>query len=254
MTNPEPNNNDMSYKPSYQNYKDSRRRKNVYAPLILGVLAVLLIGVGVTLIFLFFSGAGGNLAWFSTKTPTFTNSPPPPPPTEIPSITPIPSETPIPSITPTPTPSEPFFYEVQSGDTIDSLAIKFNVDAHVIMAYNGLTFDSILYVGDQLLIPPPGAEMPTPTPYTGARGVVIDYFVLPGDSLKIIAEKFLTTVEAIIEANDDLEPPEYKIYPGQIIKVPIWLITPTFGPSPTVEGAPTNTMWSPPTQTPSETP
>ena len=143
-------------------------------------------------------------------------------------------------------------YEVQSGDTIDSLAIRFGVEAHVIMAYNGLTFDSILYVGDQLLIPPPGAEMPTPTPYTTARGVVIDYFVLPGDSIKSIAEKFLTTVEAIIAAND-LEDPN-NIYPGQIIKVPIWLITPTFGPSPTVEGAATPTMWSPPTATPLETP
>ena len=118
MTNPEPNKNDMSYKPSYQSYKDSRRRKNVYAPLILGVLAVLLIGVGVTLIFLFFSGAGGNLAWFSTKTPTLTSSPPPPPPTGIPTITPIPSETPIPSITSTPTPSEPFIYIVQSAIVI----------------------------------------------------------------------------------------------------------------------------------------
>jgi hypothetical protein len=120
------------------------------------------------------------------------------------------------------------------------------------MAYNGLTFDSILYVGDQLLIPPPGAEMPTPTAYTAARGVVIDYFVLPGDSIKSIAEKFLTTVEAIIDAND-LDDPN-NIFPGQIIKVPIWLITPTFGPSPTVEGAPTATMWSPPTATPSEGP
>lgn len=108
-------------------------------------------------------------------------------------------------------------------------------DYLIIMVLNGLTNETALAlnVGDELLIPNPDMEFPTPSPLPPnlGRGAIIEYFVLPGDSILIIAEKFLTTVEAIIAAND-LEDPN-AIFPGQILRVPIRLITPTFGPSPT---------------------
>jgi LysM repeat protein len=81
---------------------------------------------------------------------------------------------------------------------------------------------------------------PTPLPPNLRRGAEIEYFVMPGDSIKIIAEKFLSTVEDIIEANE-LDDPN-AIFPGQILIVPYRMITPTFGPSPTPEGgSPTET-------------
>ena len=122
----------------------------------------------------------------------------------------------------------------------------------------GVEKHHILFVGDELLIPNPGMDFPTPTPLPPnlRRGAEIEYFVLPGDSIKIIAEKFLSTVEDIIAAND-LENPD-AIFPGQILLVPVKMVTPTFGPSPTPEGGiptetPTPTETSPAT-TPSPTP
>jgi LysM repeat protein len=52
--------------------------------------------------------------------------------------------------------------------------------------------------------------------------------VLPGDSVQIIAEKFLSTEDGIIAENELSD--SYLIFPGQILLVPYWLITPTFGP------------------------
>jgi LysM repeat protein len=67
--------------------------------------------------------------------------------------------------------------------------------------------------------------------------------VLPGDTLQIIADQFLSTVEDIMEENElDVDS---TIYPGQVLVVPYYLITPTFGPSPT----PTNEATPEPTPT-----
>jgi LysM repeat protein len=66
---------------------------------------------------------------------------------------------------------------------------------------------------------------------------------LPEDLLATIAERFLSTVEAIVEAND-LDDPN-NIFVGQRLIIPWGIITPT--PSPTVDpNAPTAT----PTPTP----
>jgi spore germination protein len=150
------------------------------------------------------------------------------------------------------TASAPFSYLVESGDSLVTIAEKFGVDYLTIMVLNGLTNDSILFVGDELIIPNPEMEFPTPTPLPPnlGRGAKIQYFVMPGDSIKLIAEKLLSTVEDII-AENDLEDPN-AIFPGQILIVPYRMITPTFGPSPTPEGfVPTET--STPTSSPTTT-
>jgi LysM repeat protein len=235
----------MTRQPSFQNYKQSRQRRQRFGPLIFGGAAVILVAVGILLIFLSIRGVelsiGPTLT--PTITPTFTPSP-----TPLPTETLAPSETPIPSETPVPTPSEPFQYQVQPGDSLISIAEQFNVDYVSIMLMNGLTNDSVLFAGDTLTIPNPGMERPTPTPLPPnlPRGSVIDYFVLPGDTLQLIAERFLTTIDDIVEENE-LEDVN-AIFPGQILKVRYFIVTPTFGPSPTptIEGTPTPT----PTVTP----
>jgi LysM repeat protein len=237
----------MQYRPNYDNYKKfRRRRRRVVGPIITGGLAIILVAAGLTLIYFWIKELGIELAFLHTATPSLVPSPTEPPIPDTPTITLTPSETPTPSITPTQTASAPFIYSVQSGDTLVTIAELFEVDYLTIMALNGLTNDSILFIGDELIIPHPGMEFPTPTPLPPnlRRGFEIEYFVLPGDSIKTIAEKFLSTVEDIIAANE-LEDPN-AIFPGQILKVPYRMITPTFGPSPTPEGVTT-------TETPTST-
>ncbi len=205
-----------------------------WVSLFLGGLAVVLIVVGVVLIFSLSSRGGGLMALFASPTPTPTNTATP---TATPTITPSPTTTPTPSatptITPTPTPDKPFPYEVQPGDTLVGIAEKFGVDVVTLMLYNGLSNKTLLAPGLQIIIPLPNMEPPTPTPIpTGLPpGSLIEYFVRRGDTLQAIANRFNTTVEAILEANDmEIDDP---LYVGDIILVPINVLYLTATPTPT---------------------
>jgi LysM repeat protein len=218
------------YKPPYTLLKTGRGRRgrgNI-GFYLLAALSVLLIASG-----LFFTGSwvtgGGPAALFpsDTPTPTLTFTP-----SNTPTITPTPTQTIIPA---TPTASAPFAYLVASGDTITSIAANFGLDATngpiIIMLLNGLNNDSVLSVGQELIIPNPDMQIPTPTalPENLRRGDEIQYFVLPGDTLDLIALEFFSTVDAIIDANDLLNP--NSIFAGQLLIVPVNLVTPTPGPS-----------------------
>lgn len=67
-----------------------------------------------------------------------------------PSPTPTPSPTPSPTATPAPT---PFVYVVRSGDTLFAIANRFGVTIDQITAANGITRQSVLKVGQHLVIP-----------------------------------------------------------------------------------------------------
>ncbi|MEJ2511692.1 MAG: LysM peptidoglycan-binding domain-containing protein [Anaerolineales bacterium] len=233
----------MSNKPSFQRYKETRERRQKYGPLIMGGVAIVLVAVGILLIFMWVRGASFSFGPADTPTPTATFTNTPLPPSETPTETLVPTDTLVPTETLIPTPSEPFSYTVQSGDSLISIAEQFNVEYVWIMLLNGLTYESILYAGDQLLIPNPDMGLPTATPLPPnlPRGAIIDYFVLPGDTLMLIAEEYLSTIERIVDEND-LEDAS-SIFPGQVLKVPYYIITPTFGPTetPTPQGTPTPT-------------
>jgi LysM repeat protein len=239
----------MSKQSSFRDYKQSRERRQRFGPLIFGGLAIVLVAVGALLIFLALRG-GLSLSFGPTETPTITPTftPTTVPPTAIPTETLEPTITLTPTETLVPTPAEPFSYQVQQGDSLISIADEYGVDYVSIMLLNGLTYESLLYAGDTLTIPNPDMERPTPTPLPPnlPRGARIQYFVLPGDSLQVIAEKFLSRVEDIIEENELEDDPT--IYPGQILTIPYYIITPTFGPSatPTVEATPEPTATATP--------
>lgn len=224
----------MSNQSSFRDYKQSRERRQRFGPLIFGGMAIVLVAVGGLLIFLALRG-GISFSFGATETPTitptFTNTPVLP--TEVPTETLDPTITPTPTETLVPTPAEPFEYRVQQGDSLISIADQYGVDYVSIMLMNGLTYESLLYAGDTLIIPNPDMERPTPTPLPPnlPRGARIEYFVLPGDTLQLIAEQFLSTIEDIMEENEMED--DFTIYPGQILIIPYYLITPTFGPSPT---------------------
>lgn len=78
----------------------------------------------------------------STPTPTM-------PPTARPTSTP--TATPLPTATPTPTPQRT--YVVQPGDTLNAIALLFDVSVADLMQVNGITDPTRLQIGQVLIIP-----------------------------------------------------------------------------------------------------
>ncbi len=148
-----------------------------------------------------------------TATPTTAGTQvitPAPPPTSIP-LTPgqttisVTDTTPtlVPAVTSglatptsTPLPGE-FEYTVQWGDTVFSLARRFNTTVESIVALNGLADASRIRVGQVLKI------RGTPGP---APGPDVEYIVQAGDTLFSIARRYGTTVEAIQRTNGIVNP------------------------------------------------
>ncbi|MEX1071202.1 MAG: LysM peptidoglycan-binding domain-containing protein [Anaerolineales bacterium] len=221
----------MSYKLPYTLLKTRRGRsggggRSRIGFYLMAALSLLLIAAGLYVTTTWVSAGGvGNLFPSDTPTPTATFTP-----STTPTITSTPTVTPIPN---TATASAPFPYTVELGDTISSIADKFGVDFIIIMVLNGLNNDSVLFVGQQLVIPDPNMQLPTPTalPTGLRRGDEIGYLVLAGDTLDTIAIEFFSTVDAIMEANELTDPNQ--IFIGQLLIVPVNLVTATPGPSPT---------------------
>jgi LysM repeat protein len=76
----------------------------------------------------------------------------------------IPADQPVPGeVLPTGTPVEPTIYIVQAGDTLSSIARKFDVSLENLMLANGLTDPDYVLLGQELLIPIGGLPQVTPT-------------------------------------------------------------------------------------------
>lgn len=217
----------MSDKDSVQNVIDSYRKKRQNTtPFLIGGLAIVLVAVGIVVLVVWFTGPNKPaIAFLATDTPTPTataTATATPTASATPTETPPPTETP--TITPTATASGPFVYTVEEDDNLFSIADKFSVDVLVLMELNKLTYDSVIHVGDELLIPPPGLELPTATTLPeGMRGT-IEYVVKTGDTLEGIALQFSSTVDAILQQND-LENAN-EIFVGQTLVIPVNIATP----------------------------
>ncbi len=220
----------------------SEPQQQAWLPFLLGALSVVFVVVGIVLV-LAFLGQGRGIPLLSrpTATPTATLTPTPAPThTPTPTATLTPTITPSPTPTFTPTPSAPFQYTVQEGDNLAAIAKKFHADLVTLMLLNGLNNTSTIYVGQTLTIPAPSTKRPTPTPLPTfmPRGFKIQYFVLPGDTLGGIAAKFNSTVDALVKANDALKDATSPIYVGQILIVPVNLVTPRPTQPPTATPTP----------------
>jgi LysM repeat protein len=107
-------------------------------------------------------------------------------------------------------------YIVARGDTLKSLAARFQSTVENIMANNpSITNVNLIYEGQRLNIyaVAPG-NTPPPPPASGQT-----YYVVKGDTLRIIAAKFGTTVDAILKVNPNIGNPNV-IYVGQAISIP----------------------------------
>jgi peptidoglycan endopeptidase LytE len=129
--------------------------------------------------------------------------------------------------TSTETPSGPSVYVIQEGDSLSSIAKKFNTSLEVLMALNPNINPDMIRVGEQVIIPAPNTELPTTTPVPAdlAKGTIIEYRVVTGDSLGAIAERFNSTVDEILKKNPEIKKAD-DIKAGQVIKVPVNIVTP----------------------------
>jgi LysM repeat protein len=238
----------MTIKNTIESY---RKRRNQLMPLILGSAAILLVVVGIIIVVTSMNG-GGVAKLFATKTPTPTITPTPTntfTPTETPTITSTPT------VTATPTASTMYSYVVQEGETLSSIiqsqGLADTPNALIIIYQLNPLIDpatGFITVGQTINLPPPNYPLPTSTPIpTGlVPGSRITYRVMPGDSFGSIANQFNSTVDAIVLANNATLPDGAKslIYPGQLLIVPINLVTPvptkaaTTTPTPTVTATP----------------
>lgn len=107
-------------------------------------------------------------------------------------------------------------YIVARGDTLKSLAARFGSTVESIMASNpSITNPNVIYEGQRLTIySGPSTPPPTPPPASGQT-----YYVVKGDTLRKIAAKFNTTVDAILRVNPQITNPNV-IYVGQAIAIP----------------------------------
>lgn len=108
-------------------------------------------------------------------------------------------------------------YIVMRGDTLKSLAARFGSTVDSIMASNpSITNPNVIYEGQRLTIYSAGPGNPPPTqPPPGGQV----YYAVRGDTLRKIAARFGTTVDAILKANPRITNPNI-IYIGQAITIP----------------------------------
>lgn len=97
-------------------------------------------------------------------------------------------------------------YTIQNGDTIESIANKYNVTPYILYQLNGFSPDYVLIVGNNIIVPK-------------MSSVYFDYYTIKkGDNLYNIASKYNINYDILALING-LDPDDY-IYPNQVIAVP----------------------------------
>lgn len=112
----------------------------------------------------------------------------------------------IPSVPPGGTDSSTVEYVVRAGDTLWLLAQRYGTTVDAIMRLNGLTSDE-LSIGQVLRIPTGSSSSPS----------YFEYTVRSGDTLWLLAQRFGTTVDAIMNLNS-LTGSALSI--GQVLRIP----------------------------------
>lgn len=206
-----------------------KKRQQRGAFLLYGSIGLVVLGLIVLIVWLTIGSNAPLTGLFATDTPTptltFT-----PTNTSTPSATPTITETP--TETPTATQSGPVPYTIQDGDSLDAIAQKFGLgDEGVLLLLDAnpsiLENNGVIFVGQSIIIPPPGTSRATTTPIPAnlTKGTKIDYRVLPGDTLAGIAAKFNSTQDEILKANTIDNPNALSV--GQILQIPVNVVTPT---------------------------
>lgn len=121
-----------------------------------------------------------------------------------------PVEPPKPAPTPT-NDTEWVEYTVKSGDTLSSIAKKYNTTVDILAEKNNIPNPDLIYKGQVILVP---VNVSTSKPVEEP----VYYTVKAGDDLTKIAKKNKTTVENLIKLNPQIKNPDL-IYKGDKIRV-----------------------------------
>ena len=109
----------------------------------------------------------------------------------------------------------PSSYVVQAGDTIATIAGRFGLRTVDVLTWNGLSWRSVIYPGQTITLQASAAAAPaTPAPAPAAAQT---HTVVAGDTVYGIAQKYGTSVDAVLAANGLTR--ASVIYPGQQLAV-----------------------------------
>ncbi len=111
-------------------------------------------------------------------------------------------------------PAGSFSYTIRSGDTLWVLANRYNTTVQAIMAINPGLNPNALQIGQVICIP--GGTTPPPPGRCPAGS--FSYTIRSGDTLWVLANRYNTTVQAIMAINPGLNPNALQI--GQVICIP----------------------------------
>jgi LysM repeat protein len=102
------------------------------------------------------------------------------------------------------------------GDTLTRIAARCETTVEALLEANPeIENRNLIYVGQVIDIPDDGEPEPAPTP----APTPATYVVEPGDTLTRIADRYNTTVEALLTANPEIGNRNL-IYAGQVIEIP----------------------------------
>ncbi|WP_322796877.1 LysM peptidoglycan-binding domain-containing protein [Tepidiforma sp.] len=123
-------------------------------------------------------------------------------------------------------------HEVQPGETLSAIALRYGVPLEALAAANGIANPDLIFAGQLLTIagsspsvPPPGAAVGPPAGRL--------YLVQPGETLSDIALRHGVTVKALAAANG-LHNPD-RIFAGQLLTIPAPTSAPAAVSRPQVE-------------------
>jgi LysM repeat protein len=114
----------------------------------------------------------------------------------------------------------PVEHIVQRGEYLALIADRYGVSTNAIMKANNLRNPNVIYPGQKLIIPAPGAPVPTATPASAEGGAASGkvHIVQRGETLQSIALKYGVTVKELAAANG-IRNPNF-IYVGQKLVIP----------------------------------
>ena len=114
-------------------------------------------------------------------------------------------------------------YMVSRGDTLKSLANRFGTSVDILLSLNkSITNVNLIYEGQRLVVPSGRGVPVPPTNPPPSNGQL--YYAQSGDTLRKIAARFSTSVDAILKVNPQITNPNL-IYVGQAISIPAGVST-----------------------------
>lgn len=114
-------------------------------------------------------------------------------------------------------PPAPFYYKIKKGDNLFRVSLAFSIPLPILLTANHLTRNSVVHVGDSVLIPGVSKTgIPDRTSIEPNQKIVF-YKVKSGDTFWRIAESFGVSIEEIYQQNN--LKPDSVLVPGKVIKV-----------------------------------